>query len=88
MYYFMIWRAKRRRKVIHWIAFPSTKVMEVAQQVAGSIKYGEHTIGRLVRYVFEIKNAGHDHIEGPGEQPMIWTPPQSERGSAGTRYCW
>lgn len=79
-YYFMVWKAKRNRKVIHWIAFPSTGVMEVAQQVAGSIKFREHTIGRLVRYVFQIKNAGHDHLKEPGQEPMTWTPPQPKVG--------
>ena len=83
-YYFMVWKAKGRRKVIHWITFPPTKVMEVAQQVAGSIKFKEHTIQQLVKYVFQIKNAGHDHIEGPGQQPLTWTPPQPESDSAKT----
>lgn len=75
-YYFMVWRAKRKRREIQWLSSAPTQIMEVAAQVAGSIKYREHTVRRLMRYVFEIKNVGHEHIAGPGKRPLTWSPPQ------------
>jgi len=75
-YYFMIRRARSQKKVIHWIVFPPTTVMEVTQQVAGAVEFNTHAIRRLVRYAFQIKNAGHEHIGESGKHPLTWRPPQ------------
>ena len=83
-YFFTIRRAKRQRKVIHWTASPPARILKIAEQPAEKITFRDHEVQQLMRYVFQLKNAGHDHIEKPGEYPLTWTPPLPDTADGAT----